>query len=1226
VFALFNDMNLGSKVIAAFGEFKLFGRPRTSWTRLRSTAQKGATQIQLSQATDWNAGDELFIASTSYDPAHAEKRKIVQRIDSTTFVLDKALEYNHFVNVQTNSKGERTIFAAEVGLLTRNVIIEGDDSDGAISVENFGARVFAGTFTYTKDGPSSPDYGTYRGQVQLSHVEFTHCGQRGYVDMDYAAYSVLLTTTTVSPSFINNCTFDQNYNTAIGVIGPSDISIIQNVVFFTYGSGIIIDGVNAMVDSNLVASSYPSNPVLKDFRAAEVYASISVRTLFATVKNNVAAGSALSGFEVVGGACYATSPTFTNNVAHSNIWGIRVLGTVFELAPCVQIHGSVFYKNYNMGIYGQLQNSLQITKCTFADNYIGVFAMVSHPNSILHETSDKRVQIELCTFYGTTFTTDCATDAPALLPNFVLLQRNQVPAAIMVPSFIDGASHIKFFREGKHDHYPSIMGLTQVSSNEFINYGVLPNCQSRRLYIFTTYKGQSDTAHPVHVSGMTLTNVDDNSKMYLYDPDPLWINQQDCVDMDCDGLKHTLINDVDGSFLSQFPSAAFSRAEIRFDATRVPYAMLTSVTGDALKESSVYNNTGIFRDNNCKFVTAWNAYRCAVVSQPYRQLVIESMDSDTETRRLSPVALLGNGYMDLLNGPKDIGWCTGFTCLKRLSTFHGVVSTQKRYQLFFSSTNPQRTRFMLLNGNPSDKIILGYFYKTAQRLDVYCKDVLIQATNANTTRFVSDQSVFVPRLSQPGGTNYFNRTEQMLYVVLQGREPVLVVNSPVIMVSFTLGVSVDEFFGPNLLNNLIFALNIDPKTVRIVNIVSARTTTNQKRQTNSGGVSVQVEIGDPPAPVMNTTKEVTSSNTTQPTNATTASVPNTVDTDSNMTAVNTTQQQLLFNETVQTYKDQVMQVVKLANIANEVTNLVQSGNASLGYEVKGFELSTPTLPTPPVVPDGLSANDTAVLQNFLSNVSSINIPVVSGVSFQIPKDAVLDNEIKSGSVFVTKLPSFSVDIVDANGQRVQNLGLGTTWKVSAALQSTFNNASESDLLGTTTLTFQAGRATFSDLAIAKNGSGYYISLTTSPTTFQVQSNTFTVVDFLTDQSNGNTGLIVGVTVAGVAFVAAIGFTYRRVKANSALKTVKQTKVPIRGTPILNAKIVPVDEPDEVSTHQQSQTPSMRAVGDARPISITFKFDHVVTKEYGKQDLLRLCYNELTWPPQFLKPSFPTSCD
>ena len=42
-------------------------------------------------------------------------------------------------------------------------------------------------------------------------------------------------------------------------------------------------------------------------------------------------------------------------------------------------------------------------------------------------------------------------------------------------------------------------------------------------------------------------------------------------------------------------------------------------------------------------------------------LVIESMDDDTETRRLSPLALTGGNtgqgdYTDLINGPMDHGW------------------------------------------------------------------------------------------------------------------------------------------------------------------------------------------------------------------------------------------------------------------------------------------------------------------------------------------------------------------------------------------------------------------------------------------------------------------------------------------------------------------------------------------------------------------------------------------
>lgn len=86
--------------------------------------------------------------------------------------------------------------------------------------------------------------------------------------------------------------------------------------------------------------------------------------------------------------------------------------------------------------------------------------------------------------------------------------------------------------------------------------------------------------------------------------------------------------------------------------------------------------TGIIRDDTCTYVTEWQAYKCP--SFKHYTLTIESMDKDTETRRISPVAILGDGYLDLINGPQDHGWCSGYTCRKRLSTFQSIVALSKQ--------------------------------------------------------------------------------------------------------------------------------------------------------------------------------------------------------------------------------------------------------------------------------------------------------------------------------------------------------------------------------------------------------------------------------------------------------------------------------------------------------------------------------------------------------------------
>lgn len=66
------------------------------------------------------------------------------------------------------------------------------------------------------------------------------------------------------------------------------------------------------------------------------------------------------------------------------------------------------------------------------------------------------------------------------------------------------------------------------------------------------------------------------------------------------------------------------------------------------------------------------------------QFVIESRDSDTETRRVAPVLLGNSGVVDVMTGCADHGWCFGYTCQKRLSTFWTSVGSGRTYELNFT--------------------------------------------------------------------------------------------------------------------------------------------------------------------------------------------------------------------------------------------------------------------------------------------------------------------------------------------------------------------------------------------------------------------------------------------------------------------------------------------------------------------------------------------------------------
>ena len=171
-----------------------------------------------------------------------------------------------------------------------------------------------------------------------------------------------------------------------------------------------------------------------------------------------------------------------------------------------------------------------------------------------------------------------------------------------------------------------------------------------------------DGIHPLEIKNTVLTNVDHSSLVWIHRPDVTLINPKRCVDMDCDGLKKVILTDLDGSFLGK-PGVVFSESEWQWGGDprrglgdyRIPKEALADDNGHMRNISTVYKYRGIVRDENlCEYVDDWTAWHCNNMTM--KILVIESMDRDTETRRLSPVAIFSDDskYIDLINGPAGL--------------------------------------------------------------------------------------------------------------------------------------------------------------------------------------------------------------------------------------------------------------------------------------------------------------------------------------------------------------------------------------------------------------------------------------------------------------------------------------------------------------------------------------------------------------------------------------------
>ncbi|BCE00022.1 G8 domain-containing protein [Marinicellulosiphila megalodicopiae] len=274
---------MGTKLIGVMmgGVLNLHGQERTSWIHLDETAAKDAQQIVLSETTDWRAGDQLVITSTSQDYKQAETVTI-EKIDGLIVDLKAPLKYKHFGEIQSyfnDTRGWDVNTRAEVGLLTRNIKIRGDIQSND---DKYGGHVMV----------------MINSQAYLSGVEMDRMGQYGLKGRYPFHWHMVQDAT---GQFIKNSVIKNSYNRCITVHGTHNTVVSDNVCYKHVGHGIFLeDGIEQgnTFDHNLVlwATRPPEADALipSDFEkgpASQGPASFWISNGNNTFTNNAAAGS-----------------------------------------------------------------------------------------------------------------------------------------------------------------------------------------------------------------------------------------------------------------------------------------------------------------------------------------------------------------------------------------------------------------------------------------------------------------------------------------------------------------------------------------------------------------------------------------------------------------------------------------------------------------------------------------------------------------------------------------------------------------------------------------------------------------------------------------------------------------------------------------------------------------------------------------------------------------------
>lgn len=166
------EQGMGDRYLAAMGggRLELHGPKLHSWTLLARDAQAGDSSITVLDASGWQVGDRIVVATTDYPTWNGAalevqtEQRTVTGIDGATLELDEPLGYFHVGEIMTVD-GVKVDQRAEVARLSRNIVIQGPEGtlDEASPDYAFGGHVMVMS----------------GGSAYITGVEFRRMGQRG---------------------------------------------------------------------------------------------------------------------------------------------------------------------------------------------------------------------------------------------------------------------------------------------------------------------------------------------------------------------------------------------------------------------------------------------------------------------------------------------------------------------------------------------------------------------------------------------------------------------------------------------------------------------------------------------------------------------------------------------------------------------------------------------------------------------------------------------------------------------------------------------------------------------------------------------------------------------------------------------------------------------------------------------------------------------------------------
>ncbi|XP_068250285.1 fibrocystin-L-like [Palaemon carinicauda] len=596
--------NVGWKAMGVFGQLTLHGlRQGSTWVKLGATMSVGDVEITLAGAahSSW-IGKEVMITTTSKDVAETEIRTITA-VSGSTITVNSPLEFEHLGESFTLGDGTTSVsMAGEVGILSRNIRIEGNDYP-TIQEDSFGGRIVVSKLN--AEGLE------YVGQVQLSNVEFKNMGQEGFTDVNDPRYSLAFVGLGVDDgsNYVRRCSFNKNYNTAIGMFGTNNITIENNVIYHTVGACIRDDSLDNTYRGNLLSVMLFPGTYNGRFEEQNLdwFGAFSINKANRIVlEGNVVAGSEQAGYQTFGELC-EDETLWQDNEVHSAIYGVMIWrkGKGGAINECRRINNFYAWRIWDTAFYVQDYTSSLITGVTSVDSKVGVLQLVYSPHALSHQYMEKTAVIEESLFVGASPSHTC--DYQASNPPINTFQGKRLwhgglnggHSGIVFASFVSSPNLAPKKSFSAVTSYPALHGGMFIKNTVFANFGAR-SCGIDVALI--TNPAGDDGIHPIFTNGLSFINTPSDNYIFMQTPNLGRVNPSDCVDMDCDGLKKIVITDEDGTLLVQDTSSVAKQEDAaaappgnraRLDFTDSPSPVMIEHLFAAAVEMNSSNPTGL---------------------------------------------------------------------------------------------------------------------------------------------------------------------------------------------------------------------------------------------------------------------------------------------------------------------------------------------------------------------------------------------------------------------------------------------------------------------------------------------------------------------------------------------------------------------------------------------------------------------------------------------------------